>query len=188
MIIKAIKEANVKGYLKLGIDTGEGISWFLISKGQYESIPVQNVGDELDEDSFRTVLHFEEYNRAKKKALNILAFGDNSVRELKLKLSRAGISRAICENVTDEMIRLGYINEERQLLRIIEKEVNLNLHGARKILAKLVPKGYSAEKIKSAIRTLELEGKIDLQQTRKKLILGVESEEERRKLLYKNGF
>ena len=187
MVVKAIKDASVKGHLKLGIDTGEGLSWFLVSEGQYESIDSPLIGDELSEDSFRTVLHFEEYNRAKRRALNILAFGDNSSRELLMKLSRAGISRPIAEKVRDEMIRLGYIDEERQLLRLVENEATLRLVGPKKIIAKLVSKGYAPEKIKSAMHTLELEGRIDFQEIRAKLTEEIESDEEKRKLLYKKA-
>ena len=188
MIIKAIKNANVKGYLKLGIDTGEGLAWLLVSEGQYNGLGAPAVNQEIDEDVFRLLSAFEEYNRAKKKALNILAFGDNSKKALITKLSRAGISRAVAERVLAELEERGYINEERQLLRIIENEVNLNLHGARKIIARLYPKGYSVQQIKSAIHTLEREGKIDFLKTKEKLLDGVADEEEKRKILYKKGF
>ena len=188
MFIKAIKTANVKGYLKLLVDTGEGHVWFLLSESQYDALGRPAPCDEISDEDFRVITSGDEYNRAKKKALNILAFGDNSVRELIQKLSRAGISRAVSCAVTEEMIKLGYIDEERQLMRLVENEANVKLSGSKKIFAQLAKKGYAPEKIKSTIRRLEIEGIINFEENKKKLLAGIADEEERRKILYKKGF
>ena len=188
MKIKSIKTSNVKGYLKLLVDTGDGDLCFVLSSSQYEALGSPASSCEISEDDFRILSKSDEYNRAKKRALNILAFGDNSERELILKLKRAKISHGVAEKIVAEMKQLGYINEERQLLRLVECEANTKHHGAKKIVARLVPKGYSTEKIKSAIRELEHCGKIDFAETKRKLLDGVFDEAERRKILYKNGF
>ena len=188
MFIKTIKTANVKGYLKLEIDTGEGISWYLLSDGQYDALGRPDACEKISDDDFQRISEGDEYNRAKKKALNILSFGDNSERELKLKLSRAGISRRMAECITGEMKKLGYVNEERQLLRLIESEANGKLRGPKKIFSHLSGKGYPGELIKSIMRRLEIEGKINFEENKKSLLENVTDSEEKRKLLYKFGY
>ncbi len=188
MFIKSIKNANVKGYLKLEIDTGTGIEWLLLSDAQYDALGRPTPCEELSEEDFRAAENGDEYNRAKKKALNILSFGDNSERGLSLKLSRAGFSRHTRELVVSEMKSLGYIDEERQLMRIIENEASAKLRGPKKIFSSLVGKGYAPEKIKATMRRLEIEKIIDFEETKKKLTSNVADTEERRKILYKNGF
>ncbi len=188
MFIKSIKNANVKGYLKLLVDTGAGETWLLLSEGQYDSLGRPAPCEEISEEDFRAAERGDEYNRAKKKALNILSFGDNSERELGLKLSRAGISRATRERVISEMKNLGYVDEERQLLRLIENEANAKLRGPKKIIAHLSAKGYAPEKVKSALRRLEIEKKINFEENKKTLLSDATSPDEKRKILYKNGF
>ena len=188
MFIKSIKPANIKGYLKLQIDTGDGILSLLVSEGQYESISSPKLSEEITEEALSSLLSFEEYNKAKKKALNVLAFGDNSERELKTKLSRSGIKASVIESVTAEMVRLGYINEVRQLERLIENEVNFKLHGPRKIASRLMPKGYKMSDIKAVLSRLSDEGKIDLLKAKQKLIAKCETTLDAKKTLYKNGF
>ena len=188
MIVKSIKKANVKGYLKLEIDTGEGVEWFLLSDGQYDALGRPTPCEEISDEDFRIASDGDEYNRAKKKALNILSFGDNSERELLAKLSRAGFSRTVRDRVLSEMKALGYVDEERQLTRLIEALANEKLSGPKKILASLVGKGYAPEKVKSVMRRLEIEKKIDFTASKEKLLRGIEDSDERRKILYKRGF
>ena len=188
MFIKTVKNSNVKGYLKLEIDTGEGIEWYLLSEGQYDALGRPTPCEEISDEDFRALSDNDEYNRAKKKALNILSFGDNSERELLSKLSRAGFSRATREMILSEMKALGYVDEERQLTRLVEALANEKLSGPKKILSSLVGKGYAPEKVKSVMRRLEIEKKIDFTATKEKLLRGIEDSDERRKILYKRGF
>ena len=101
---------------------------------------------------------------------------------------RSGISRRCAEAVVLEMQGLGYVNEERQILRLIISEANERLHGPKKILSRLLSKGYSPEKIKAAIRRLEIEGQISFERNKKNLLATVTDADEARKLLYKKGY
>jgi SOS response regulatory protein OraA/RecX len=188
MFIKSIKQANVKGYLKLEIDTGEGKEWLLLSDGQYDALGRPTPCEEISEEDFRIAQNGDEYNKAKKKALNILSFGDNSERELLTKLSRAGFSREVRERVLSEMKSLSYIDEERQLKRLIESEALSKLQGPKKIVARLSAKGYAPDKVKAIMRRLEIEKIIDFTEIKEKLLAGVDDSEERRKILFKKGF
>ena len=188
MQIKTIKNANVKGYLKLEIDTGAGVAWLLLSDAQYDALGRPTPCEEISDEDFRAASDGDEYNRAKKRALNILSFGDNSERGLIAKLTRAGISRHTRELVLEEMKALSYIDEERQLTRLIESLANEKLYGAKKIYSSLAAKGYPGEKIKSIMRRLEIEKIIDFAKAKAKLTEGISDSDEKRKLLYKNGF
>ena len=141
MQIKSIKQANVKGYLKLEIDTGAVETWLLLSDAQYDALGRPTPCEEISDDDFRAASDGDEYNRAKKKALNILSFGDNSERNLMTKLSRAGFSRHTRELVASEMKALGYVDEERQLKRAIETLANERLCGPKKIFSSRSAKG-----------------------------------------------
>ena len=127
-----------------------------------------------------------EYAKAIKKSLGILSFGDNSRIQLITKLKRAGISHSTASLAADEMVKLGYINESRQIERLIEREVNLKLLGPMKLIPKLSAKGYSPVSIKESISRLQEDGVIDFEAVKKKLTEGLPPDEGQ-KALYKKG-
>ena len=90
------------------------------------------------------------------------------------------------------MIGLGYINETRQLERLIENEANVKLLGRRKIFEKLISKGYKKGEIELVLEELISQGIVDFEKSGQKLIEkkihAAASEEEIRSLLYKNGY
>ena len=130
--------------------------------------------------------------RAEKKALNILAYADNNKKNLAVKLYRAGFDREIVNTVCEKMVRLGYINESRQLERLVLSEANIKLRGPGRIIAALVAKGYSSSDIREALDTLTESGEIDFSLNARLLIekkLGNNiDEDEVKKILYKNGY
>ena len=105
---------------------------------------------------------------------------------------RAGFDRKSSEEVAKEMTGLGYVDEERQLRRLVLREANVNLSGYAKFLPKLVSKGYSVAKIKEVTLSLVKEGEIDFKANAKKLIekkLPADaSSEEKKTILYKSGY
>ena len=113
-------------------------------------------------------------------------------KNLATKLYRAGFGRDTVSAVTAEMEGLGYIDERRQLERIILNEANLKLRGPRKIIPTLAAKGYSTSDISSVMSALVDSGEIDFSRNarilaEKKLPDDADSEE-KKKLLYKNGY
>ena len=133
----------------------------------------------------------EEYIKAKRKALSLLAFGDNSKAALMRKLSMKGFSRECAESVTDEMVTLGYVNENRQIKRIILSELASHPIGPRKLYPKILSKGYERAELSRAVSELSESGELDFSAERERLIsslpLGT-SREERDTILYKSGF
>ena len=91
-----------------------------------------------------------------------------------------------------EMVSLGYIDEARQLERIILSEANARLYGYSKIKARLMAKGYSSDDINRVTKKLVSLGEIDFKENAKKLLQkhfpDGATTEEKKKLLYKNGY
>lgn len=190
MKLKSIRKSNAKGYLILCVGDEKSSENFAVSEKQYLAIGSPRVNGELSEDAFYLLNSYKEYNLAEKRALGILSYGDNSEKQLINKLFRAGFSKKTAEAVTVRMKELSYIDEEKQLRRLIAAEVNSNLSGPKKYTAKLYAKGYSVSKIKSVTEELIVSGEIDFEAVKEKLIKkhSPENQDEKRKLLYKFGF
>lgn len=150
-----------------------------------------SLGEQTDEDTYLEIKAQDEIFRAKRKALSILAYGDNSRRMLYTKLIRSGFSRELSQRTVDEMCAYGYINERERLARLITDEVNIHFTGRAKILAKLTAKGYSRRDIEDTISELSSNGEIDFSEARQRLIEKYlpdgATDEQIKKLLYKNG-
>ena len=107
-----------------------------------------------------------------------------------MKLLRAGFTSSEARAATEECQRLGYINEQGQLERLVIKEANTSLRGMAYIRAKLSSRGYNTRDIDAVIDTLTESGEIDFHENFRALCqrCGASSEEEIKKLKYKNGF
>lgn len=190
--LKFIREVKDSRLLLLGI-TEEGESArYTVNAATLEAVGNPAVGAELDERQMSAIKYTDELIRAKKKALSILAFADNNKKNLSAKLYRAGFRREIVAEVCDEMVSLGYVDERRQLERVILSEANVKLRGPRRIIPSLASKGFSSSDISAVMRRLVDEGEIDFSANarlliKKKLPDGSDVEE-KKKLLYKNGF
>ncbi len=178
--------------LLLGISEEGEHYRYMVSEPFYISIGSPTARTLLSEEMLSLIKSESERIRVKKKALSILSYSDNNERSLKQKLVRAGFSREVSEESAREMVSLGYIDEERQLRRLIAREANINLSGYSKLLPKLLAKGYSSDMIRSVTRTLVEEEEINFSDNAKRLIEkrlpeGASSEE-KKKLLYKYGY
>lgn len=187
--VRKIKDTPL---LRLGIvEEGEKLA-YTVSERLYSELSGLAVGEEIDEYTLDKIRGEDEYYNAKKKALSLLAYADNNEKTLVRKLLTKGISRSVAEDVAREMVSLGYINEERQLERIILNEANRNFSGPEKIFRKLAAKGYSISKIKEVIRDLLDNGEIDFSKNASALIerkIGPDSSaEEKKKLLFRYGY
>ena len=95
------------------------------------------------------------------------------------------------EEIVADMAELGYINEQRQVMRLALREAE-KLRGPRRITAALSAKGYSSADIHRAIRELCDSGEVDFEAMKSRLVearLGDSADEEEiKKLLYKAGF
>ena len=189
--LKFVRQIKDTKLLLLGIvEEGESAT-YTVTLETYENIGSLSAGDFIDETALVSIKYAGEYIRAKKKALNILAFADNNRRQLTDKLRRAGFSREIAQEICEEMVSLGYVNELRQLEIIVLNEANIKLRGPVKIMAALSAKGYSSRDIRTAISNLTERGELDFKRNaelllEKKMTSG--DEDEKKKILYKNGY
>lgn len=187
-----IKDAKDKKLITLGIEH-EGVSVrYFINYSLYVKLgrPVRN--EDISSRAVEEIKYCDELYRARKKALGYLALADNNSRELVLKLKKAGFCRDVADEITREMVELGYINEARQLERLIIREAQTKLSGPRKICARLAAKGYSLSDIKSAMRALGDSGELDFDAVKEELLekklTDPSDTEEKKKILYKYGF
>ena len=191
MTVVYIKDFE-RGYVRVGVADEEKKLSFVISEREYRESGEVRPRDEISEEVLEFFTKCDMRYKAKKRALHILSYGDNSVRMLKQKLYTAGISRDIIDEVTEEMLALGYINSERQISRLVINEVTLHSFGPGKIIPKLVSKGYDRSEVQRVISELVSRGEIDFSAARAKLLRTKLTEdaddEERKKLLYKYGY
>ena len=188
--LKAIREIGDKGLLSLAIGGEESANYTLCSR-VYLEIGSPSVGDILTDEQIYRIREYDEYYRAKKKALAILAYADNNRRNLSMKLSKAGFGRDLTDRVVSEMVELGYIDEKRQLERLITVEANGKLRGPLRVIPSLVNKGYSSSDVRAVMHALMESGEVDFRKNAKALLdkkLPTADPEERKKFLYKNGY
>ena len=184
-----IKEARVKGYLSIGVKDDSSVRYFTVSKIKYSSIGSPVRGSTVDSETLDTLTVLDEEFRAMKKALSLLSYADNSERTLRLKLARAGFSRDAVDRAVGECLSLGYIDEERQLRRLIPTLADKPC-GPRLVKYTLYKKGYSPDKISEVMRMLIEEGEIDFEIAKERIIekYAPSTDEERHALLIKYGF
>lgn len=185
-------EEAVQGYLAITVSGDSGNKKYTVRTSVYMDIGSPCRGDELSDDSLEILVRADEYYRAKRAALSILSYGDNNERTLKTKLRTRSISEEIAAEVVSEMVALGYIDEKRQLSRLISEEANRKLLGPRKIIPKLLSNGYSMKDVRQVIDELTSSGEIDFDENRERLLERycdlAKDEEQMKKLLYKYGY
>ena len=178
--------------LLLGIDEEGECVRYTVSRVLYSELGSPARGEVLSEDAVSSIRLYDEHHRAKKKALSLLSYSDKNEVTLTRRLVAEGFSRELASEVSCEMVNLGYVNEERQLERLILNEANLKLKGPMKILPMLVGKGYSSEDVKRVMRALSNSGEIDFKKNVKRLLEkklpDCDDSEEIKKLLYRNGY
>jgi len=170
---------------------GEKKQKYTITEGTYREIGCPLSGEEIDGDALSTLINEDEKRRALLKSLNVLSYGDNNKKALFLKLLRSGFSKNAAEYAITECVMHGYIDEARQVERLVLKHTS-ELLGPHKIRAKLISRQYSPALINKTIRALEERGKIDFKKNKEALLsekLGADATyQDKMKLLYRYGY
>ena len=185
-----IKEGKTRGRVTVGVSDREVLKGYSLSAPTYSAIGSPIRGEEISGRDFELILKEDEEYRCIKKALSLLSYADNNRRNLYSKLCRAGFSREAAASAVEECLSLGYINERRQLARLILREANAALKGETYVRAKLVQRGYLSSDIDFVLSELKGSGEIDFDSNFRCLVEkhGASSDEEIRKLKYKYGF
>ncbi len=190
--IAFIRQSKNRGYTVLGINSGDGAVAYTVEDSLYARLGTPLPSDGVLEEDFADIVLADEIFRATKKALALLTYSDNNSRALKMKLLRAGFSREASDAAVEDMLRHAYINEERQLERLILSEAKTKLSGRGKFIPKLMAKGYKKSDIENVTDKLVASGELDFEEIKEVLIrkkLGDSQDStEIKKLLYKNGF
>ena len=189
--ILSVRQKGAKATLVVIRLSGEPDVTYTVSEGTYRRIGCPLSGDIIDSEGLEIIEKEDGERAALARALKILSFGDNSERRLYSKLSAAKIPQKYAHFAVEECVRLGYLDEERQLERAVLL-LSEELLGPKKIAARLTARGYGMKKIKDTLNRLSYSGKLDFKKMRAALIskkLGEDAEaEEKRKLLYRYGY
>ena len=188
MRVSFVREQK-SGRIRVGIGEGDEALSYSLSHGTVEHYGLVR-GAEIDARVLNVIAGEDEMYRAMKRALSLLSYGDNTKRALYVKLLRSGFGREVSESVISECIRLGYIDEERQIERAVINEANRALRGRAYILKKLCSKGYSAREITDVVDRLVDSGEVDFEANFERLAdkMGATGDEELRALRYKYGY
>ena len=190
MRVVYIRAPKERGHVRIGLSDGERKIEYTVSESDYRALGAPLVGDEICDLS--PLSEADMRYRARLTALRILGYGDNNERTLIRKLIMKSVSVSVAKEIAEEMRSLGYINERRQLNRLIEHEVNLRLSGPRKVYSKLLQKGYRRGDIEEVLNDLISHGVVDFEDSKARLVkkrLPCDADEEEiLRLLYNHGY
>jgi SOS response regulatory protein OraA/RecX len=156
----------------------------------YISLGTPRVGSEISERDLGTLRFDNDLIKTYRKALSLIADVDRSRRELRMKLLRSGYPAEVIDIVLDQCELNGYLDEERHLERLIEREANQKLRGRYYIRRKLAAKGYRTSLIDRVTDMLVERGEIDFEVNLERLAekRGVSEESELTALAYRYGY
>ena len=93
-------------------------------------------------------------NQVKKKALNLLSRRDHYKKELKYKLIKRGFSAEKIEDILQELINDGYLNDKKFAEEWIKNRINKKPRGKNLIKAELLEKGVDKKIIETKLNNL----------------------------------
>ena len=185
-----VKPTSDNKRIQICVGVDGDVSVFTVKEDTYNSLMCPAKGDSIDERTLDVLRFEDEIFRAVKKALTYISDLDRSAYALKVKLLRAGFSRDAADAALERCTELGYLDEDAQLDRAVEREANFKLRGKYHIRHRLAAKGYSVASVDRAIARLVESGEVDFDECFERLAekRGAETDEERLALKYKFGY
>ena len=185
-----IEEGSAKGRITIGVDNDGDTKAYSVTLATYSTIGAPGRYSDVSDRDLDTIVAEDERYRAMKRAVSLLAASDKSVYNVSSRLRQLGYSAESVESAVQECLARGYIDEQRQLRRLVEKEANEALRGRYYIKKKLMSRGYRSADIDRAISALEDDGELSFKDNFERLVdkNGADDEEARRKLAYKFGY
>ncbi|HSD93908.1 MAG TPA: regulatory protein RecX [Syntrophales bacterium] len=98
-----------------------------------------------------------QYKRARERALRLLALRGRSRAELRKKLAERDFTKSVIERVLENLVELGYLDDEAFAVNRARHLAVNRLYGDRKIEEQLREKGVAREAAKTAIREVREE-------------------------------
>ena len=189
-LVLFVRPAREKGAFVLGLSDPE--ERYTVGHALYCELGQVRGGDTLSAECVERIREEDECRRARKAALSVLAYADNSCRRLFSKLRQKGISAEIAESTVAAMVQEGFLCEARQLENAVLSLAERKLFGPYRIIADLSSKGYKGEDIRTAIRAAIEKGDVDFSKNAKRLLekkrIDTDDEEGKRKLLFTYGY
>lgn len=88
------------------------------------------------------IIMSEECVRARKTAVNILSYSDNTELRLREKLAAKGFSREAADDAVRYVISRGWLDEQKQVESALRYLAEVKLFGRRRILQELRKRGF----------------------------------------------
>lgn len=118
----------IDGEFKFGLDNGIILKYDL------------KEGDEITEGQIKNLLFAEEKQRLKQRVYRLLRYRSRSVAEMKERLERMGYDPGIVEDVINELIEEGFLNDQKFVQNFVGEYTNLKPKGNIFILNELKKK------------------------------------------------
>ena len=187
----AVRHGAVPGRLTLVLRAEEGTVSYTVAETFYTDLGAPAAGYHLSAEELERLLAHVAARRALASALGSLARGDESRRNLYLKLRRKGHSDDAARAALDEVERLGYLREADRAARRAARWADKGW-SRRKTHAYLLRRGYPSAAVTRAIDAAVAAGDADFEENRrlfreKQIALGLSPEEVRR-ALWRAGF
>ena len=152
--------------------------------------------DEISEDTLSEVKRFDEYQFAKKSALDFLAYRIRSKKEIIDKLKAKKISEETIEKTIGHLEKLGLINDEEFAKLLVQSNTGKNPSGKSVIRQKLYRKGISKDISEKMLNETFSEKKertliMDIFNKYKRRLAGLDKNHKRKKMfehLARKGF
>lgn len=186
-----VKSNPEKKRVQLGVEENAGESTVLkVRESTYTSLGSPERGSYVSDETLDALRRDDELLRAYKKAVDMLADSDKSRYEMMQKLRHLGYSKEIIDTVLNKCEQYGYLDEDRQLERLIEREANRKLRGRYYVKRKLMAKGYRSSAIDRITDSLVASGEIDFESNFQRLIKkrGADDENAIMTLKYRYGY
>lgn len=151
--LKAIDSGNLIS-VKIELSDGENVDSreLLILASQYSDLRIAKGA--IDTERFDEIAHASKICSAYRKGLFLLGYGACSQKKLIYKLKMKGFDQESSQKAARMLSEAGYINEDLDAVREIEKCL-AKLWGKKRIISHLYSKGFTDEAVSCALRSLE---------------------------------
>jgi regulatory protein len=117
------------------------------------------LGQEINDIQCEELMRLGEYTRALSYAQLLLTYRKRTKKEMAIKLKSKEYSETLIENVLEQLVSLGYINDKEFALWWINQRRRSNPKGNAAISYELRKKGVAEETINAALSEADLDSK-----------------------------
>lgn len=103
---------------------------------------------------FEQINHSEHHNAAREASFRYLGRRDHSSHELKQKLIKKGFQEVVIDELIEEFIEKGFLNDHSFSIKFITEKTELNRWGRKKIESELYKKGVQQKTIHESLKTV----------------------------------